>query len=150
MKKIETRKTKSVKAVAAPAAIVAKPEKIVAAPVAEVAQPQKVVAAPAAIVAKPVQPVPVKKPAAQNTRTKIAANIDVGFGNALYIRGEGPGLSWDKGLVMDCAADAEWAVTISDAVAPVVFKFLVNDITWCVGTDYSVEPGASITLEPTF
>jgi hypothetical protein len=150
MKKFEIRKTKTVKTVAAPAVIVAKPEKIVAAPVAEVTKPQKVAAIPVAFVAKPVQPVPVKKPAAQNTRTKITAKIDVGFGNALYIRGEGPGLSWDTGLVMDCAADAQWTVTISDAVAPVVFKFLVNDITWCVGTDYSVEPGASITLEPTF
>jgi hypothetical protein len=51
---------------------------------------------------------------------------------------------------MDCASDARWDVTISDAVSPVVFKFLVNDVTWCVGADYSVDPGASITVEPTF
>jgi hypothetical protein len=164
MKTIETKKSKTIKTVAAPAVIVAKPEKIatspvadiakpekaVAAPVAEVAKPEKNAAAPVAAVAKPVQPVPAKKPAAQTTRTTIMAKIDVGFGNALYIRGEGPGLSWDKGLVMDCVEDAQWIVTISDAVGPVVFKFLVNDITWCVGTDYSVESGASITLEPTF
>jgi hypothetical protein len=59
-------------------------------------------------------------------------------------------LSWDKGLVLDCVSDSQWAVTISDAVAPIVFKLLVNDITWSSGTDYSVEPGASLTLEPTF
>jgi hypothetical protein len=41
-------------------------------------------------------------------------------------------------------------VTISDALAPVVFKLLLNDVTWCTGTDYSVEPGGSITSEPTF
>jgi len=32
----------------------------------------------------------------------------------------------------------------------VVFKLLVNDITWSSGTDLLVEPGASLTLEPTF
>jgi hypothetical protein len=150
MKKFETKKSKIVKTFAAPAVIVANPEKIAPTPVANIAKPEKAVAAPVAEVVKPVQPAPAKKPAAQTTRTTIEARIDVGFGNALYIRGEGPGLSWDKGLVMDCVADAQWIVTISDAVGPIVFKFLVNDVTWCVGTDYSVESGASITLEPTF
>jgi hypothetical protein len=132
MKKIASKATK----------VAAKPP--VSAPT-PAAKPVPVVAA-----TKPVLNAPAKKPATQTTRTTIVANINVGFGNALYIRGEGPGLSWDKGLVMDCASDAQWAVTISDASGPVVFKFLVNDITWCVGTDYSVAPGASITLEPTF
>jgi hypothetical protein len=110
----------------------------------------KAAAAPEAGVAKPVRRAPAKKPAGQTTRTTIAAKIDVGFGNALYIRGEGPGLSWDKGLVMDCVSDDQWIVTISDAVAPIVFKFLVNDLTWCGGNDFTVEPGASFTVEPTF
>jgi hypothetical protein len=132
MKKITTKKTKIVKAAAAP----------VAAPVAAVI--------PAAVVVKPVQVAPAKKPAVKTTRTSIVAKIDVGFGNALYIRGEGPGLSWEKGLAMDCVADNEWTATISDAMAPVVFKLLLNDITWCSGTDYSVEPGDSIAIKPTF
>ena len=95
-------------------------------------------------------PAPAKKPAPQPTRTVIEAKIDIGFGNTLYIRGEGPGLSWDKGLVMDCIADNQWVITISDAVAPIIFKFLVNDLTWCVGNDFIVEPGASFTTEPLF
>jgi hypothetical protein len=132
MKKTTTRKTKTEKAAAAPAATP------VAAPIREAA------------FVKPVQTAPAKKPAVKTTRTTIVAKIDIGFGNALYIRGEGPGLSWDKGLAMDCVADSEWTATISDAMAPIVFKLLLNDITWCAGTDYSVEPGGSITIEPTF
>jgi hypothetical protein len=66
------------------------------------------------------------------------------------VRGDGPGLSWDKGLVMDCAADDKWTITISDAVMPIIFKLLLNDLTWCIGNDYTVEPGGSITIEPTF
>jgi hypothetical protein len=105
---------------------------------------------PKAAAARPARKAPAKKPAVKTTRTTITAQIDVGFGNALYIRGEGPGLSWDKGLVMDCVADDQWIITISDATMPVVFKLLLNDITWCVGNDYVVEPGGSIALVPVF
>ena len=103
-----------------------------------------------AAAARPARKAPAKIPAAKTTRTTINAQIDVGFGNALYIRGEGPGLSWDKGLVMDCVADDQWIITISDATVPVVFKFLLNDITWCVGNDYVVEAGGSGSLVPVF
>ena len=100
--------------------------------------------------AKPDRRAPAKKPAVKTTRTTVAAQIDVGFGNALYIRGEGPGLSWDKGTMMDCVADDKWVITVSDATRPIVFKFLLNDITWCVGNDCVVEPGASMTTVPVF
>lgn len=103
-----------------------------------------------AVAFAPARSVPAKKPAAKTTRTTITAEIDVGFGNALYIRGEGPGLSWDKGVLMDCAADNKWIVTISDATTPVTLKFLLNDITWCVGNDYVVGPGESLITVPAF
>lgn len=114
------------------------------------AKATKAPASPVEAAAKPVSKAPAKKPALKTTSTTITANIDVGFGNAIYVRGDGPGLSWDKGLVMDCAADDKWTITISDAVAPIVFKLLLNDLTWCVGNDYTVEPGGSIAVEPTF
>lgn len=112
----------------------------------------KTAAAPAwgAVAPKPASKTPVKKPAAQATATKIIASIDVGFGNTLYIRGEGPGLSWDRGLAMDCTADDQWNITISDASRPVIFKLLLNDVKWCAGNDFSVEPGGSITVTPVF
>jgi hypothetical protein len=55
-----------------------------------------------------------------------------------------------KGLAMDCIADDRWLFIIHDASRPIIFKFLLNDVTWCVGEDYSVEPGTSFTLEPVF
>jgi len=107
----------------------------------------KPVAAPAA--PKPVVAVkPAKKAGPQPT--VIEANIDVGFGNTLYIRGEGPGLNWDRGQTMECVKDDLWAFTIEAAAKPIVFKFLINDETWCNGDDYVVEPGNKITLVPTF
>jgi hypothetical protein len=82
--------------------------------------------------------------------TTITAKIDIGFGNKLWIRGDGPGLSWEKGLVMDCVADDKWSIALSDAGAPVVFKFLVNDLSWSTGDDYIAQPGATLALAPTF
>ncbi len=112
-----------------------------------------------AVVAKPVatpapapKPVVAVKPAkkAGPQPTVIQANIDVGFGNTLYIRGEGPGLNWERGQTMDCLKDDLWAFTIEAAAKPIIFKFLINDETWCTGDDYVVEPGNKITLVPTF
>jgi len=123
MKKITTKSSKSAKSAAPPSGA-------------------------ASVAARPAPP--VKKPAAKTTSTKITAQFDVGFGNTLYIRGEGPGLSWDRGLAMDCVADDEWTITLSDATVPVVFKFLLNDITWCVGNDYVVEPGGATVVVPSF
>jgi len=99
----------------------------------------------AAVAAPAVKAVPTTKVAA-----KIVANIDVGFGNTLYIRGEGPGLNWEKGIPLDCIADDQWSLTLSETARPVVFKFLINDLTWSVGDDYLVQPGSTAELTPVF
>jgi hypothetical protein len=98
--------------------------------------------------AKPVAP--VKPVATKPVVTTITAQIDIGFGNALYVRGDGPGLSWDKGVLMDCVTDSQWQITLGESARPVVFKFLVNDLSWSAGEDYTVKSGASVTLVPTF
>lgn len=82
--------------------------------------------------------------------TVISARVDVGFGNHLYLRGEGPGLSWDHGVAMDCVASDGWGLTLKGATSPVVFKVLLNDEKWSTGNDYVVEPGQSVTITPTF
>ena len=96
---------------------------------------------------------PAKKRAAVTTQppaTFISARIDIGFGNHLYIRGEGPGLSWDHGIAMDCVGNDLWTSAISNATLPVIFKVLVNDLTWNEGEDYSVPPGKSVLVTPAF
>ncbi len=92
----------------------------------------------------------VKKTVPKVVVTTISAAIDVGFGNTLYLRGEGPGLNWEKGVPMDCIADDKWSLAIAESARPVVFKFLLNDETWCAGDDFTVEAGGSITLTPEF
>ncbi len=93
-----------------------------------------------------------KKPAVSKEppATFISAKIDIGFGNHLYIRGEGPGLSWDHGVAMDCVGSDLWTISITKAVTPITFKLLVNDLSWNTGEDYVVQPGQSLTTAPSF
>jgi hypothetical protein len=105
---------------------------------------------PAKTVKKTTARTAVKKTAPKVVVTTISASIDVGFGNTLYLRGEGPGLSWEKGVVMDCLANDHWSITLPETARPIVFKFLLNDETWCAGDDLTVAPGGSISVTPEF
>ena len=96
---------------------------------------------------------PAKKKTAASAEppaTFISAQIDIGFGNHLTIRGSGPGLSWDEGLVMDNGGSNLWTVALAKVTKPVTFKVLVNDLSWSTGADYVAAPGKSITVYPTF
>jgi hypothetical protein len=135
MKKTTTKKSATASAAAKPLTATKAPAKKSASPATT----------PAASARK--KPVPAQSEA---PATFISARVNVGFGNHLYLRGEGPGLSWDHGIAMDCIASDGWAATIKGATLPVVFKVLINDDTWCTGNDYVVEPGQSVTVTPTF
>jgi len=91
----------------------------------------------------------IKEPTA---RTTIEAFIDVGFGNRLTLRGEGAaGLSWERGLTMNCLGSAEWVITLEgDADAPLAFKFLLNDELWSIGENYTLAPGKTGAFTPEF
>jgi hypothetical protein len=156
MKKTTTKTTAAAKAAPADKAAPAKKAAKVTAPVAKAAPAKK--AAPATKAAPAIKKTPAaKKPAAKvaplasaSQSTTIVAAIDVGFGNTLAIRGDGPGLSWERGVVLDCAAGDLWTITLPETSHPIVCKFLINDETWCTGDDYTVLPGSSVVLSPTF
>ena len=121
------------------------------APAAKVAPAPAPVAKAAPVVKAGPVALPAVKPVASNpVVTSISARIDIGFGNTLYLRGEGPGLSWDRGVAMECVADDLWRIALAETARAYTFKFLVNDLSWSVGPDYSVACGASVTLTPEF
>ena len=110
------------------------------------AAPKPVKATKAAV--KPAAP--AKKNTGEPPVTFISAQIDIGFGNHLFLRGSGPGLSWDKGVAMDCVGTGLWTASVKNASAPVTFKVLVNDLSWSTGDDFVVAPGQSVTITPSF
>jgi hypothetical protein len=82
--------------------------------------------------------------------TTITARINIGFGNTLHLRGEGPGLSWDRGVPMECIAADLWRFNLGESARGFTFKVLVNDLTWNSGPDYTVASGGVVNITPTF
>lgn len=119
-------------------------------PTAKVASTAKKSAAAPASTAAAAKPVAAKSPAADPAMTKIRATIDVGFGNSLFIRGEGAGLSWSQGRLMQCAGAEEWLIELPASGGPVIFKFLRNDEAWSVGDDYRAAAGEDTSFAPFF
>ena len=87
---------------------------------------------------------------AEPLATVISAKIDIGLGNHLFLRGAGPGLSWDRGLAMECVGTGLWALTLKGTTFPILFKVLINDVYWSVGGDFVAAPGTQVTVVPTF
>lgn len=103
-------------------------------------------------VSAPAKKVAAKKPAAKKT-TRIVARIDIGWGNMLFVRGEGAGLSWEQGVPMLCAekdGGVEWYWTAETADGPISFKFLINDETWASGENVTINAGDTHISKPSF
>ncbi|GHB97529.1 hypothetical protein [Cerasicoccus arenae] len=101
-------------------------------------------------VKKPATEAPAKTATASTPPlTTVVADLDVGWGNAIYLRGEGGPLAWNKGIQMDCA-DGKWTWATTDAADGLVFKFLLNDKTWAKGENTTVAAGSTAVLRPVF
>jgi hypothetical protein len=86
-----------------------------------------------------VSPV-VKRTSDGSTRLMVTAYI--GIGNRIFIRGEGPGLSWDEGVPLEFVSIGKWRWQTLNAPETVRFKLYKNDREECrsLKTD-SIEPG---------
>ncbi len=82
--------------------------------------------------------------------TTVIAKVDVSYGNTLFIRGEGGGLTWTEGQPMENVGSDEWVFHASNASGGLVFKFLINDEIWSLGEDLTVPSGGTSVSAPTF
>lgn len=81
---------------------------------------------------------------------KIIVKYDCGFGNAIYIRGNGSNLSWEKGQILKNTKPDEWTWEL-DISSPIgEFKVLLNDTEYEVGTNHILEQGSTIQFTPQF
>jgi endonuclease/exonuclease/phosphatase family metal-dependent hydrolase len=90
------------------------------------------------------------RPAPSVALTRLVAQVDVGFGRWVAVRGDPGPLSWDRGSwAVPVAADRwEWVSTELDA--PFAFKALRDDVAWETGPDHAGTPGDVTTFAPTF
>jgi len=94
--------------------------------------------------AKETQPTVTSTP-----NTTIEAKIDVGFGNNLFLRGQGAGLSWERGAPLTCVDGKTWQWS-GKANDKLTFKLLLNDTVWAKGADLVAVPGQKIEVAPAF
>ncbi|MFA6959260.1 MAG: hypothetical protein WC205_00750 [Opitutaceae bacterium] len=73
--------------------------------------------------------------------TRLIATAYIGIGNKLFVRGDGPGLSWEKGIPLQFVSIGKWRWETPDATAPISVKLYKNDQVECVGL-------GTLTLEP--
>ncbi|MBR4597176.1 MAG: hypothetical protein IKO42_02135 [Opitutales bacterium] len=111
----------------------------------------KKAAAPKKVV-EPAKAAKAKKPAAKScgALTRIIVKKDAGWGNSLYIRGNGAGLNWQKGVLLQCVDSDEWLWENKVAKGSVEFKILVNDQFWADGENLIILSGETLTCYPTF
>ena len=82
--------------------------------------------------------------------TIVEAKIDVGFGNNLFLRGQGAaGLSWDRGIPLNCVDGKTWQWS-GRADDKLKFKLLLNDTVWAKGEDLVAAPGQKVQVAPAF
>jgi len=82
--------------------------------------------------------------------TTIRAHVDIGWGNRLFIRGNGAGLKWEIGQEMDWS-DGNWTWSTANANGEgIEFKFLINDEVWSEGGNLVISSGESYTTTPEF
>lgn len=93
---------------------------------------------------------PAKKKASLPSKTTIVASVDVGFGNALFLRGDGPGLSWSKGVPLDCKNDSTWEIAMTGLTESFDYKLLINDECWDIGDNSTATIGKVNKISPRF
>lgn len=80
----------------------------------------------------------------------MAVDLDLGSDNKLFIRGQGGGLSWQKGQELTRVNPKTWIWSGQGSHERLEFQLLLNDQVWEKGTTHIVEPGNSIELTADF
>ncbi|MEN9402684.1 MAG: hypothetical protein RL091_1387 [Verrucomicrobiota bacterium] len=82
--------------------------------------------------------------------TRLLVTAYIGIGNKLFIRGDGPGLSWDKGVPMQFVSIGKWGWASHDATAPMRCKLYKNDESAALSGEVSLEPGKHVEVTALF
>lgn len=82
---------------------------------------------------------PIEASASSDGATRLLATAYIGIGNKLFIRGDGPGLSWDKGVPMQFVSIGKWGWFTHDAAGPIRCKLYKNDEIACMTGEVLLE-----------
>jgi hypothetical protein len=94
---------------------------------------------------------PTEKVISSDGATRLQVTAYIGIGNRLFIRGDGPGLSWDKGVPLQFVSIGKWRWETAEATAPVKFKLYKNDDMECAALgNQTLDSGHQQEITATF
>ncbi len=82
--------------------------------------------------------------------TRLIVGAFIGISNKLYIRGDGPGLDWDKGTPMELVGIGKWEWKTYDASGAIQCKVLINDEQWTDTENLTIEPNTTLETTASF
>lgn len=93
---------------------------------------------------------PAESASSSDGATRLLATAYIGIGNKLFIRGDGPGLSWDQGTPMQFVSIGKWGWSTNDATETITCKLYKNDETEALTGEVSLEPGKHVEITALF
>ncbi|MDQ5978862.1 MAG: hypothetical protein QG602_1836 [Verrucomicrobiota bacterium] len=138
-----------------------KPEEMLASMSAEPAPAEPAASTPAEATPAPLTgdeptsvveeaPAKAESSASSDGATRLLVTAYIGIGNKLFIRGEGPGLSWDKGVPMQFVSIGKWGWASHEATGPVKCKLYKNDEAAALSGEVSLDPGKHVEVTALF
>lgn len=98
----------------------------------------------------PDEAAPTKSVSADGA-TRLLVTAYIGIGNRLFIRGDGPGLSPDKGIPLQFVSIGKWRWETSEASGAVRVRLFKNDETECSGLgEIALDPGQQTEVTANF
>lgn len=85
-----------------------------------------------------------------NSATQIVVKFNSGFGNSLFIRGDGAGLSWEKGIQLKNIDADTWVWESDRPFTQINFKIVLNDERFELGENHSIKFGSTANIHPNF
>jgi len=83
--------------------------------------------------------------------TAVIASVFIGIGNKPYVRGNGAGLNWERGVSMEFEEIGKWRwLAPADLEAPVELQLFRNDEDPDTAGTYTLEPGQQLDVSPVF
>ena len=82
--------------------------------------------------------------------TRLLVTAYIGIGNKVFVRGDGPGLSREKGVPMEFVSIGKWSWETDDAVDPLTIQLFKNDDLPAQGEAISLPPGHHVEATPVF
>ncbi len=94
---------------------------------------------------------PTERVISSDGATRLLVTAYIGIGNRLFIRGEGPGLSEEKGVPLQFVSIGKWRWETTDATAPIRVRLLKNDSIECPNLgELTIDPGHQAEVNAKF